>query len=49
MIKVKDQGGEENTCRTVAEVLWDSVIEGKSNEDQIYKQKFKALSMQLST
>lgn len=49
MIKFKDWEGEENTCSRVAEVLWESVIEGKSNKDQIYKQEVKALSMQLST
>lgn len=49
MLKVKDWEGEENTCSRVAEALWECVIEGKSNKDQIYKQKVKALRMQLST
>lgn len=48
-IKVKDWEGEENTCNRAAGVLWESVIEGKSNKDQIYKQKVRAVSMQLST
>lgn len=38
VIKVRDWEGKENLCNTKAEVLWESVIQGKSNKDQIYKQ-----------
>lgn len=40
--------GEEISCNAKADVLWESVIQGKSNKDHINKQKVKALSMQLS-
>lgn len=39
MIKVKDWEREENTFNRVTEVLWESFIEGKSNKDQIHKEK----------
>lgn len=46
MVKVKDWKGKKILA---VEQLRCSVIKGKSNKDQIYKQKVKALSMQLST
>lgn len=38
-MKVKDWEEKENTCNRAVEVLWESFIEGKSNKNQIYKQK----------